>query len=149
MVCSSLSKATSPIAKQLLFQYPNYWLIYNLQQGLKHGKISMNETQWIIYLYFSLINKNSWVRYWSKNLIQRNDQLTLPLQASQIKIRKKNPISSCVPLSESSKTSLANTSQTVSDCALWFKVNFIIHLRVSVQTNIPQQNNSLPTDNVI
>lgn len=105
---------------------------------------------WWVYLNCSNINKNSGDRYWGKNLkdpkssrgmISRSCLSTLSRSKRPREISKSLPTTSCVPLYPAPwvlHTSMVNFSQLVADSTLWFKLNFISSLGVSVQTNIPQ-----------
>lgn len=105
---------------------------------------------WWVYLNCSNINKNSGDRYWGKNLkdpkssrgmISRSCLSTLSRSKRPREISKSLPTTSCVRLYPAPwvlHTSMVNFSQLVGDSTLWFKINFISSLGVSVRTNIPQ-----------
>lgn len=74
-------------------------------------------------------------------MISRSRLSTLPKSKRSSQISKSLPTTSCVPLYPAPwvlHTSMVNFSRLVADSTLWFKINFISSLGVSVWTNIPQ-----------
>lgn len=74
-------------------------------------------------------------------MISRSRLSTLPRSKRSSQISKSLPTTSCVPLYPAPwvlHTSMVNFSRLVADSTLWFKINFISSLGVSVWTNIPQ-----------